>query len=68
MQAAREAAAAVSPENMFLTMTDKYSVYDEQGLPTHDATGQPLSDSQRKKLKKQWQTQDKKYKDYLARK
>ncbi len=68
MQAAREAAAAVSPENMFLTMTDKYSVHDEQGLPTHDATGQPLSDSQRKKLKKQWQTQDKKYKDYLARK
>ncbi len=68
MQAAREAAAAVSPENMFLTMTDKYSGYDEQGLPTHDATGQPLSDSQRKKLKKQWQTQDKKYKDYLARK
>ncbi len=68
VQAARDAVAAVAPEDMFLSMTDKYSMYDDQGVPTHDTNGTPLSDSQRKKLKKQWQTQDKKYKDYIAKK
>ncbi|XP_064401843.1 cysteine--tRNA ligase, cytoplasmic-like [Halichondria panicea] len=67
-KAARDAVAAVAPEDMFLSMTDKYSMYDDQGVPTHDTNGTPLSDSQRKKLKKQWQTQDKKYKDYIAKK
>ncbi len=53
---------------MFRGQTDKYSVFDDKGLPTHSASGEQLSDSQKKKLYKQWGAQDKKHKEYLARK
>ena len=54
LQRQREAQAAVPPTEMFRLQTDKYSAFDEQGLPTHDAEGQPLSDKQKKKLQKLW--------------
>ena len=53
---------------MFRNQTDKYSQFDEQGIPTHDASGEAITDSQRKKLRKQWQAQEKKHKDYLTKK
>jgi len=64
---AREAAAAVDPREMFRDQTDKFSQFDEQGVPTHNAQGEPLTDSQKKKLRKQWQTQDKKYQQHLTK-
>ena len=67
LQQARAAAAAVCPDVMFRDQTDKFSKFDEQGLPTHDVDGLVISDSQRKKLCKQWQAQDKKYKLYLEK-
>ncbi|TDH65166.1 uncharacterized protein CCR75_006816 [Bremia lactucae] len=45
--------AKVSPNDMFLGMMDKYSKFDKNGLPTHDATGEPLSKGQTKKLAKE---------------
>lgn len=63
LQRQREAQAAIPPQEMFLSQTDKYSAFDEQGLPTHDASGQPLSDKQQKKLRKLWQAQEKKHKE-----
>lgn len=68
LQAAKEASAAIAPQDWFKNMTDKYSQFDEQGLPTHDAAGEPITDSQRKKLRKVWLTQEKKHKEYLAKK
>ena len=66
-QRQREAQAAVPPEEMFRSQTDKYSKFDEQGLPTHDTEGQPLGDKQLKKNRKAWQAQEKKYRDYQTR-
>lgn len=66
-QRAREAAAAVPPHDMFRNQTDKYSQFDEQGIPTHDMQGVPITDSQRKKLRKQWKTQEKKYSEHLSK-
>ena len=60
-QRQREAQASIPPTEMFRSQTDKYSAFDEQGLPTHDAEGEPLSAKQRKKLQKLWQAQEKKY-------
>ena len=52
---------------MFRDQTDKYSRFSEDGLPTHDANGEPLSDKQVKKLRKLWQAQEKKHQEYLSR-
>ena len=68
MQAKKEREAAIPPQEWFRKETDKYSQFDEQGIPTHDASGQPITDSQRKKLRKIWQTQEKKHQDYLSKK
>lgn len=46
---------------MFLSMTDLYSKFDEQGVPTTDKAGEPLSKSAIKKLKKEWEKQKKLY-------
>jgi cysteinyl-tRNA synthetase len=40
---------------MFLHETDKYSKFDEKGIPTHDQAGQELSKGSRKKLEKAYQ-------------
>lgn len=64
----REEQAAIPPQQMFLNQTDKYSAFDEQGLPTHGEDGTPLSEKQVKKLRKMWQAQEKKYQDHLSKK
>ena len=46
---------------MFKDQTDKYSEFDDQGVPTHDEKGEPLSEKKIKKLYKQWEAQEKKY-------
>jgi len=54
----------VHPTQMFLHMTDTYSNWDEGGIPTHDAKGEPVSKSLRKKLQKEWDKQKKLYEKY----
>merc|ERR1711978_660592 len=44
-----------------------YSQFDDKGIPSHDATGQPLSKKQIKKAKKAYDKQEKAYKQYQAK-
>lgn len=55
--------AKIRPEDMFKGLSE-YSKFDDKGIPTHDAQGEPLSKSSTKKLLKQWQLQEKLYKQY----
>ncbi|EFA80061.1 cysteinyl-tRNA synthetase [Heterostelium album PN500] len=43
---------AESPEVIFINRKDLYSKFDEDGIPTHDASGTQITMSQRKLLKK----------------
>lgn len=55
--AEKEARKNLDPKDMFQGETDKYSAFDEDGVPTKDAAGEPLSKSLVKKLKKEWEKQ-----------
>ena len=48
-----------------LAETDKYSAFDEKGMPTLDKDGKEVSKGQLKKLEKLWQAQEKVYNAYL---
>lgn len=64
--AAKEAQKRINPQEMFLNEKEKYSQFDENGLPTHDADGKELSKGVLKKLTKLQQQQEVRYKEYLA--
>ncbi|XP_025771323.1 cysteine--tRNA ligase, cytoplasmic [Puma concolor] len=64
-EAAKLAKMKISPSEMFLSETDKYSKFDENGLPTHDSEGKELSKGQAKKLKKLLEAQERLHKEYL---
>jgi len=55
------------PRDLFTTgdRAVAYSRFDIDGLPTHDAAGEPLSKSQLKKNKKEWDKQAALYAEYL---
>ncbi|XP_038111748.1 cysteine--tRNA ligase, cytoplasmic [Culex quinquefasciatus] len=63
--AAKDAQRKINPVDMFRAETDKYSAWDERGLPTHDAQGKEISKGQQKKLQKLQQAQEKRYQEYL---
>lgn len=52
---------SIRPEDMFKPphCTEGYTQFDEEGIPTHDASGEKLSKSSIKKLKKDWEKQKK---------
>merc|ERR1712151_973661 len=54
-KAEKEALKKVDPKQMFRDKTDLYSNFDEDGVPTHDASGEPLNKTQCKKLRKEWE-------------
>ncbi|GBM57479.1 Cysteine--tRNA ligase, cytoplasmic [Araneus ventricosus] len=64
-EAEREAMKRIPPSEFFKSMTDKYSKFDDKGIPTHDVEGKELTKSQLKNVLKQYNTQEKKYNDYL---
>ncbi|QQP32344.1 CysteinetRNA ligase_ cytoplasmiclike [Caligus rogercresseyi] len=64
-KAAAEAQNKIPPGEMFLKETDKYSKFDERGIPTHDAAGEEIAKAQIKKLTKLYALQEKKHKQYL---
>lgn len=55
----------INPLDMFKSQTDKYSAFDETGMPTFDHEGKEVSKGQQKKLKKLQQQQETKYAEYL---
>ncbi|XP_058806033.1 cysteine--tRNA ligase, cytoplasmic [Phymastichus coffea] len=64
--AVKEAQKKILPKEMFKAETDKYSKFNENGLPTHDIEGKEISKGQLKKLQKLQQAQEKRYAQYLA--
>ncbi|CAG8471591.1 45_t:CDS:10, partial [Diversispora eburnea] len=61
----------LAPEDMFKNVKGEneenaYSAFDEQGIPTHDSKGEELAKNRVKKLKKEWETQNKLHTEYLA--
>ncbi|XP_062563405.1 cysteine--tRNA ligase, cytoplasmic [Armigeres subalbatus] len=64
-QLAKDAQRKINPVDMFRGEADKYSAFDERGLPTHDAEGKEISKGQQKKLQKLQQQQEKRYQEYL---
>uniref|UniRef100_A0A8C2HGR9 Cysteine--tRNA ligase, cytoplasmic n=1 Tax=Cyprinus carpio TaxID=7962 RepID=A0A8C2HGR9_CYPCA len=65
MAMAKLAKMKVKPSEMFRSETDKYSIFDEMGFPTHDAEGKELSKGLTKKLRKLYEAQEKLYNEYL---
>ncbi|KAI3389179.1 hypothetical protein SNEBB_009733 [Seison nebaliae] len=57
---------SVNPKTMFLSMTDKYSEFDENGLPSKLVNGEKISESQLKKLKKQQNLQLKRFEKFQS--
>eukprot|EP00595_Chromulina_sp_UTEXLB2642_P003520 CAMPEP_0196765336 /NCGR_PEP_ID=MMETSP1095-20130614/8007_1 /TAXON_ID=96789 ORGANISM="Chromulina nebulosa, Strain UTEXLB2642" /NCGR_SAMPLE_ID=MMETSP1095 /ASSEMBLY_ACC=CAM_ASM_000446 /LENGTH=594 /DNA_ID=CAMNT_0042123213 /DNA_START=200 /DNA_END=1980 /DNA_ORIENTATION=+ len=47
----------ISPNDLFRSQTDLYSLFDEDGVPTHDQLGEKLSKTTIKKLRKEWEKQ-----------
>ena len=54
----------INPAEMF--KTDEYSQWNEEGIPTHDASGEELPKSALKKLVKAHTAQKKLYEEYLS--
>ena len=53
---------SIAPQDMFKSSPELYSQFDADGVPTHDAkTGEPLTKSNIKKLKKEWDKQKRLY-------
>ncbi|XP_043468680.1 cysteine--tRNA ligase, cytoplasmic [Leptopilina heterotoma] len=63
--AAKDALRKIPPAELFLMETDKYSKFDENGLPTLDAEGKEISKGLSKKLQKLQLAQEKRYNEYL---
>lgn len=64
-EAARDAQKRIPPSQLFVNETDKYSKFNENGLPTHDVEGKELTKSAMKKLQKLYDAQKKKYDAYM---
>jgi cysteinyl-tRNA synthetase len=68
--AEKEAKASTDPKSMFKIgeeFVGKFSAYDEDGVPTHDAAGVELAKNDKKRLRKDWE-QQKKLNDWLLEK
>lgn len=63
----KEEKAKIPPSQMFLNQTDLYSKFDETGMPTHDAAGEPLSKAALKKLQKEYAKQAEVHDKYLSK-
>lgn len=65
LQQEREEKAKVPPTEMFKSQTDKYSKFDEKGMPTHDLEGREISKSALKKLQRLYAEQEARYTRYV---
>lgn len=56
----------IPPSEMFIKQTDKYSKFDDRGMPTHDLNGEEISKSALKKLERLYGEQQARYSKYIA--
>ncbi|XP_012269862.2 cysteine--tRNA ligase, cytoplasmic [Athalia rosae] len=66
LQSEKDAKKKIAPSELFRLEKDKYSQFDDKGLPTHDIHGKEISKGQLKKLHKLQQAQEKKYNEYMT--
>lgn len=66
-QAARDAKSLIPPWDMFKG-DDKWSKFDDKGIPTHDKQGEEISKAQLKKLQKLYDQREQKYNKSIASK
>ncbi|CAO1422434.1 unnamed protein product [Diamesa tonsa] len=62
----KERQRKINPIEMFRLQADKYSAFDDTGLPTIDNEGKEVSKGQQKKLQKLQKQQEVAYTEYLA--
>lgn len=62
----KERQRKINPVEMFRLQADKYSAFDDTGLPTIDHEGKEVSKGQQKKLQKLQKQQEVAYTEYLA--
>lgn len=60
---AKEKLLRTPASELFRSQIDKFSLFDEKGLPTHDTEGKELSKGLLKKLQKQYEDHEKKFKE-----
>lgn len=65
LQKQREEKAKVAPDQMFRDQIDKYSKFDEKGMPTHDSNGKEISKSALKKLQRLYAEQEARYQKFI---
>jgi cysteinyl-tRNA synthetase len=63
----KEAKKSIPPNELFAKEIDKYTKFDEKGIPTHDLEEKELSKSSRKKLEKLYEAQVKSYEEFLKK-
>ena len=61
----REERLSTNAKEYYAKMTDKYSKWDENGVPTHHANGSELSKEQYNKLKKEFAKHDKQHQKWV---
>lgn len=66
-QREKEEKARIPPQQLFRSFVDLYSVFDEEGIPTHNAAGEPLPKSARKKLVKEMDQHKALHEKYAAK-
>ena len=64
----REEKLSVTAKEYYAKMTDKYSKWDENGVPTHNANGSELTKEQYNKLKKEFAKHDKQHLKWVEKK
>jgi len=64
----RELKNSTTAKEWYALQNDKYTKYDEEGLPSHDKDGYELSNELRNKLKKDFKKHDDNHKKYMEKK
>lgn len=66
LQQKREEKSKIPPQEMFKLQSDKYSQFDDKGLPTHDSSGKEVSKSALKKLQRLYAEQEARYSKHMS--
>jgi cysteinyl-tRNA synthetase len=67
LQLERDERAKIPPSQMFVHLTSLYSLFDSDGVPTHDASGEILSKGVLKRLQKEFVKQKETHEKYLTK-
>lgn len=66
-QREKEERARIHPRDLFTPLTHQWSRFNEDGLPTHDKAGEPISKAALKKCQKEYAKQMEAYEKAMAK-